>query len=102
METGCSIERKSGLLPYAGFQDESPNAKCPGLLFERGHEAPPQPGPAGGGNHIHPLEFGRLGIEEPKGTAADWSSLSVEDEKGATPARYILGIQPSRLRKNVP
>jgi len=93
LETGSSIERESGRLPHAGFQHESPNAQCARLRLESDHEAPPEASPAGAGNHIHTLELGRLGIEEPKGTAADWSSLSGNDEKGAAPGSYFLGIQ---------
>ena len=46
-ETGCSIEREGGRLPHAGFQDESPNAQCPGLRLESCDEAPPQTCPGG-------------------------------------------------------
>ena len=93
VETGCPIQRKGGRLPYAGFQDESPNAQCPGLRLESGHEAPPQTCAPDGGIHIHPFEFGRLGIDEPKGAAADRRSLPVNDEEAASPASDFLGIQ---------
>ena len=93
VEASCSIEREGGGLPDAGFEDKSPDAKGPRLRLERSHEAPPEPAPAHDGRHIHPLEFGRLGIEEPQGTAADRRSLSVNDEEGAAPVGYFLAIQ---------
>jgi hypothetical protein len=93
-ETGCSIEREGGCLPHAGFQDDSPNAQCPGLRLEGGKEAPPQTCSADSGSHIHPFEFGRLRVEEPEGAAADGSPLPVNDEEGAAPGGYFLGIQP--------
>src|SRR5206468_1758127 len=93
LEASCSIERQSGGLPDAGFEDKSPNAQCPRLRLESSHETPPQTPPAHGWRHIHPLEFGRLGIEESHGAAADRRSVSVDDEKGAAPVGDFLGIQ---------
>ncbi len=34
-----------------------------------------------------------LGIEKPQGAAADRRSLAVDDEEGAAPVGYFLGIQ---------
>ena len=90
VEASCSIEGEGGGLPDAGFEHKSPNAQCPRFSLESSHEAPPQPPPAHGGRHIHPLEFGRLGIEEPQGTAANRRSLSVDDEEGAVPLGDFL------------
>ena len=63
VEASCPIEGEGGGLPDAGFEDKSPNTQCPRLRLESSHEAPPQTPPAHGGRHIHPLEFGRPGIE---------------------------------------
>lgn len=93
MEARGSIEREGGRLPHPRFQHEPPNAKRPGLRFECRHEAPPQACPADVGSHIHPFEFGRLGIEEPEGAAADGNSLSVHDEEGAAPVSHFIGVQ---------
>ena len=99
LEAGLPIEREGGGLPDASFEDQAPDAQCPGLGLESGHETPPQALPAHGGGHIHPLEFGRLGIEESQGAATDRSSLLVDDEEGAAPAGHLLGIQ-TKVRRH--
>ena len=57
------------------------------------YETPAKSVPTDERRHVHPLEFGRLGIEEAQGAAADRRSLSVDDEEGAAPAGYLLGIR---------
>jgi len=101
VEASCPIEREGRGLPDAGFEDKSPDAKGPRLRLERSHEAPPEPAPAHDGRHIHPLEFGRLGIEEPQGAAADRRSPSVNDEESAAPVGYFLGIQVKVVRSRL-
>jgi hypothetical protein len=93
LEPSCSIEPESGGLPNAGFQHQSPNAKRPRLRFERSYEAPPEALPTHRRTHVHPLEFGRLGVEEPEGATADRRSPSVKDEEGAAAVGYVFGIE---------
>jgi hypothetical protein len=102
LEASCSIEGEGGGLPDPGFEDQSPNTKRARLRFERSHEAPPEAFPAHQRRYVHPLEFGRLGVEEPEAATADRRSPSVNDEEGAAAVGYFLGIQLkvvcSRLR----
>ena len=98
LETGGSIECERSGLSDAGFENEAPNAKCPRLRFERSHEAPPDAFPTHKGRHIHPLEFGRFGIEEPQGAAPNRRCPSVYDEKGAAALSDFLGVQLKVVR----
>jgi hypothetical protein len=93
LEASCSIGGEGRGLPDPGFENESPNAKRPRLRFERSHKAPPEAFPTHERRYVHPLEFGRLGAEEPEGAAADRVSASVNDQKRAAAAGYFLCIE---------
>jgi hypothetical protein len=90
LEARGSIERESRCLPDAGFEDEPPGASCPGLGLERGHETAAQTCPADRGIHIHPLELGRLVVDEPKRAATDRSAVPVDDAIKSARAMVIV------------
>ncbi len=84
---------EGGGLPDSGFEDQSPNTNRPRLRFKRSHEAPAEALPTHERRHVHPLEFGRVGVEQPEGATADRRPPSANDEEGAAAVAYFLGIQ---------
>jgi len=92
LESSRSIQRDSGALPDAGFENEAANPKCACLRFERSHEPPSETLTTRVGRHVHPLQLGGVGIEKSQSTAADRSAISVRDEENPAGLRYFLGI----------
>ena len=93
LETGGSIKRERRRLTDAGFENQPPCAKRASLFLECSDQAPSQTGAANGRIHIHPLELGGLGVDEPERTAPDRGSVAVDDQEGAAGAGHLLGIQ---------